>query len=167
MPDAVVEKNKVVSVSYTLYDEKGDIFEYTDLPVSYLHGSGKDLFDKIETALTGKKVGDEVKITLPPADGFGNHDPGLTFTDNLDNVPLEIRRLGQEVEAQNASGEIMKFVVTDINTEANTLTVDGNHPLAGQTVLFKVVVKDIRDASRDEVQAGRPNAANTILPPNA
>lgn len=164
MTDSIVEKNKVVSVAYTLFDEKGEIFEYTDLPVNYLHGSGKDLFDKIENALDGKKVGDEVEITLPPADGFGEHDPGLTFTDNLDNVPPEIRQLGQEVEAQNENGEIMKFVVTDINTEANTLTVDSNHPLAGQTVLFKVVIKDIRDATAEEIQQGRPASSGSILP---
>ena len=153
----VVENNKVVSVAYTLLDEKGEIFEYTDLPVSYLHGSGKDLFDKIESALTGRKIGDDVEISLPPADGFGEHDPNLTFTDVLSNVPPEIRKLGQEVEAKNQSGEVMKFVVTSINTEANTLTVDGNHPLAGQTVIFKVVVKDIRDATAEEIQQGRPS----------
>lgn len=163
----VVEKNKVVSVAYTLLDEKGDIFEYTDLPVSYLHGSGKDLFDKIESALTGRKVGDEVEISLSPADGFGEHDPGLTFTDDLGNVPPEIRKLGQEVEAQNASGGVVKLVVTDINTETSTLTVDGNHPLAGQTVMFKVVVKDIRDATAEELQQGRPSSSSSILPPMA
>lgn len=165
MTESIVENNKVVSVSYTLLDQKGEIFEYTDLPVSYLHGSGKDLFDKIEAALEGHKIGDEVEITLPPKDGFGEHDPNLTFTDDLDNVPPEIRKLGQEVEAHNENGEIMKFVVTDINTEANTLTVDGNHPLAGQTVLFKVTIKDIREATPEEIRQGRPASSGSVLPP--
>ncbi|MBE9516547.1 MAG: FKBP-type peptidyl-prolyl cis-trans isomerase, partial [Proteobacteria bacterium] len=83
----IVEKNKIVAVAYTLLDEKGGVFEYTDLPVSYLHGSGRDLFDKIEVALNGHKVGDTVEVTLTPAEGFGEHDADLTFTDSLDNVP--------------------------------------------------------------------------------
>ncbi|MBE9515753.1 MAG: peptidylprolyl isomerase, partial [Proteobacteria bacterium] len=107
------------------------------------------------------------EVTLTPAEGFGEHDADLTFTDSLDNVPAEIRKLGQEVEAQNENGEIKKFVVTEINTEANTLTVDGNHPMAGQTVQFKVTVKEIRDATPEELQQGGPSSSNDILPPMA
>jgi len=161
MVKAVVAKNKVVSLSYVLRDRKGEIFEYSDLPVSYLHGSHTGLFEKIERSLEGHGVGDKVTAVLGPREAFGEHDPALTFTDTVDNVPPELRFLGKELEAQNAKGEVMRFVVTNI--ENDKLTVDANHPLAGQSVTFEVTVKDIRDATLEELANGR--AASTFAPP--
>jgi FKBP-type peptidyl-prolyl cis-trans isomerase SlyD len=82
-----IKQGMVVSISYTLNDENGDLFEYRELPVSYLHGAGIDLFPKIEQALSGKSIGDEVCVTLSPEEGFGLRDPELQFTDSLVNVP--------------------------------------------------------------------------------
>lgn len=152
-----VTKDKVVSLSYTLRDGRGEIFEHTDVPISYLHGSGQDLFDKIEQALEGLSVGDSVEVELSPNEGFGDHDPDLTFTDDIENVPPEFRRLGAELEAENAQGEGMRFVVTAI--ENGKLTIDANHPLAGQTVRFDVTVRAIREATPDERRMGRPAQA--------
>jgi len=154
MSDSGVAKNKVVSLTYLLRNQKGDIFEYRDLPVSYVHGSGADLFPKIEQALEGRNVGDRVTVTLSPADAFGEHDPKLTFTDELENAPPELRRLGAEFEAQNAKGENIVLTVTRI--ENGKITVDANHPLAGQTITFEVTVQDIRNATPEEIKNGRP-----------
>lgn len=153
----LVAKDKVVSLSYTLRARSGEIFEHTDLPISYLHGSGQDLFDKIERALEGLSVGDSVEVELSPAEGFGEHDPNLTFTDDIENVPPEFRQLGAGVEAENAEGEAIHFVVTSI--EGGKLTIDANHPLAGQTVRFDVTIQAIRDATPDERRLGRPAQA--------
>lgn len=158
MMEAMIKKDKVVSFVYSLYDEQGNLFEYSDLPVSYLHGSGGELFPRIENALDGRKVGDRVEVELPPQEGFGNHDPSLSFTDDLENVPEPLRREGQELEAQNARGEVLKFVVTHIDREKGKLTVDANHPLAGQTVKFVLTVQDIREATPDELANGLPAA---------
>ena len=158
MTDAIVQKNKIISLAYILKDEKGTLFEYSDLPIAYLHGSGSDLFDKIESSLEGKKVGDKVNVVLSPKDGFGEYDAALSFTDDLENVPPELRKLGTELEAQNAKGKELKFVVTDIDTENNKLTIDANHALAGQTVSFEVTIKDIRDAMPEEIRAGKPDS---------
>jgi len=154
MSDSVVAKNKVVSLTYLLRNQRGDIFEYRDLPVSYVHGSGADLFPKIEQALEGRRVGDRVNVTLTPADAFGEHDPKLTFTDDLENAPPELRRPGAEFEAQNAKGENIVLTVTRI--ENGKITVDANHPLAGQTITFEVTVQDIRNATPEEIKNGRP-----------
>ena len=150
----VVTKNKVVSLVYVLRNERGEIFEYRDLPVSYVHGSGVDLFPKIEQALEGRAVGDRVAVQLTPADAFGEHDPKLTFTDDIENAPPELRRVGAEFEAQNAKGESIMLTVTRI--EGDKITVDANHPLAGQTISFEVTVQDIRDATPEEIRNGRP-----------
>lgn len=150
----VVTKNKVVSLIYVLRNQKGEIFEYRDLPVSYVHGSGADLFPKIEQALEGRTVGERVSVQLTPADAFGDHDPKLSFTDDIENAPPELRRVGAEFEAQNAKGESIVLTVTRI--EGDKITVDANHPLAGQTISFEVTVQDIRDATPEEIRDGRP-----------
>ena len=154
MTASVVTKNKVVSLIYAVRNQKGELFEYRDLPVSYVHGSGVDLFPKIEEALDGRAIGDRVVVQLSPVDAFGERDPKLTFTDDIDNAPVELRHVGAEFEAQNAKGESIVLVVTRV--EADKITVDANHPLAGQTITFEVTVRDIRDATHEEIRNGRP-----------
>jgi FKBP-type peptidyl-prolyl cis-trans isomerase SlyD len=160
MTDAI-RKGKVVSVTYTLHDERGQVFEQSDLPIPYLHGHASGLFDKIEQLLEGRRTGDNIEATLSPREGFGPHDPALTFTDDLENVPSELRHLGASLEAQNASGELLTFVVKRI--ENGKLTVDANHPLAGQTVKFRVTICDVRDATQDELRTGQPGAGGVTL----
>ncbi len=157
-----IEANKVVSLTYSIVDDKGEILEQSDLPIHYVHGGKSDLFEKLETALTGKTIGDQISVTLSPEEGFGAHNPDLTFTDDLENVPEELRFVGAELEAQNANGESMKFIVSEINK--NQLTVDANHPMAGKTVIFKVKVTDIRDASSDEARTGKPVSTDQSHP---
>lgn len=157
-----VKQGMVVSISYTLNDENGDLFEYRDLPVSYLHGAGIDLFPKIEQALSGKSIGDEVSVTLSPEEGFGQRDPELQFTDSLVNVPEEYRHIGAEIEAESDKGESRAFFVTRI--EDGKITFDANHPLSDQTVGFIVTVVGIRPASDEEKLRGTPDL-DPSLPP--
>ena len=152
MSDAQVGKHKVVAVVYSIADENGNVMEQIDYPVSYVHGGKSDLIEKVETALEGCKVGDSVQVTLGPSEAFGEHDPNLTFTDDIDNVPPEFRHVGAEVQMQNDAGDVRTFIVSRI--EGNKLTVDGNHPMAGKSVTFTVTVKEIRDASPEEIQNG-------------
>ncbi|MCR4345704.1 MAG: hypothetical protein NUV55_00640 [Sulfuricaulis sp.] len=158
---AVVAKNKVISLIYVVRNEKGEMFEYRDLPIAYVHGSGADLFPKIEQALEGRVVGDRVSVQMTPADAFGDRDPKLSFTDDIESAPPELRRIGAEFEAQNAKGESIMLTVTRI--EGDKITVDANHPLAGQIVSFEVTVKDIRDATPEEIRNGRPVSDLPIL----
>lgn len=154
MTDKIIQ-GMVVAINYSLKDENGNLFEHRDIPVSYLHGSGAELFPKIEQALAGKSVGDQVNISLNPDESFGQHDPSLVFTDALFNVPEEFRRIGAEIEAESKKGESRLFYVTKI--EDGTLTADGNHPLAGQTVNFIVTVVSIRQANDEEMRRGVPD----------
>ena len=121
-----------MSLTYSMGDEDGNVLEQSDLPVSYIHGGSTELIGGMDQALAGKRVGDEVELHLAPEAGFGPHDPNLTFTDDLANVPPEFRLVGAEVQMQNDAGEIKTFYVTRI--EDGRLTVDGNHPLAGKAL---------------------------------
>ena len=147
-----IRNGKMVSLTYTLRNERGEVFEQTDMPVSYLHGQDSGLFEKVERALEGKRTGERIEVSLGPDEGFGQHDPALTFTDSVENVPTELRHLGAQLEAQNPKGEVLTFVVTRI--ENGMLTVDANHPLAGQTLHFTCTITDARPASEEEVAHG-------------
>lgn len=153
-----IEKNKVVYLTYSIIDQNGAVFEQYDVPIGYVHGANSGLFQKIEVTLGGHEVGERVEVVLPPADGFGQHQPELTYTDSIDNVPPQFRHVGAAVSFENESGESKEFRV--IKIEDGKLTVDGNHPLAGQTVRFIVNIVDIRDATADEIANGRPEDAN-------
>lgn len=157
----VVGKNKVVEVTYTLRNERGETVDIRDLPVAYVHGSGTDIFPRVEQALEGRTVGERITVTLAPAECFGERDPRLSFTDDVENVPPQLRVIGQQFEAANSKGEVRTFVVTRI--ENGRLTVDANHPLAGQTITFDVRIETIRDATPDEIRAGRPDSGPATL----
>ena len=149
-----VQVNKVVSIIYRIHDENGTLVEQVDLPVTYVHGGEGRLFEKIENALEGHVVGDVIEVPFKPEEGFGEHDPSLTFTDDVENVPSQYRHVGAEVEMHNDQGEARTFTVTRI--ENGQLTVDCNHPLAGKMVTFTVQVMDIRDATLEEIESGSP-----------
>ncbi len=149
---ARVGPNKVVSITYRILDEDGTLLEQVDLPVSYVHGGRSNLIEKVERALDGHAVGDEVEVTLTPTEGFGEHDPSLTYTDDLENVPEQFRKVGAQVEMQNDRGEVKTFVVSRI--ENGKLTVDGNHPLAGKHLKFILKIDAVRDATEEELRDG-------------
>lgn len=152
--DQRVARNKVVYLTYIILDGNGQLYEQYDMPIGYVHGANNDLFEKIEQALEGRGVGETIEVTLSPDEGFGHRDASLTFTDDIENVPPEYRQLGATVEFENDAGEGIQFRVSKIAD--GKLTIDANHPLAGQTVTFRVTIVAIRDATLDEIANGKP-----------
>jgi FKBP-type peptidyl-prolyl cis-trans isomerase SlyD len=147
-----IKRDKFVSLTYTITDENNEILERIDMPVNYIHGRDSQVIDKIETALEGCEQGDEISVVLSPEEGFGEHQPELTFTDEINNVPPEFRHIGAEVEFQNDKGESRMFRVSSI--EDGKLTVDGNHPFAGKVITYNIKVNTVRDATPDEIANG-------------
>ena len=152
MSEQKVEENKVVSLTYVIVDETGAVLEQYDLPISYVHGNNSNMYPKVAEALEGAKVGDEIEVSLSPAEGFGERDPSLTFSDAIENVPSEYRHIGAEASFENEQGESITMTVVKI--EDGKIMLDGNHPFAGKTVTFKLRVKEIRDATEAEVGSG-------------
>jgi FKBP-type peptidyl-prolyl cis-trans isomerase SlyD len=149
---SVISKDKVVTVTYRIAAEDGETLEQVDTPVSYLHGRDSGLFEKVEAALDGKAVGDLVSVSLSADEAFGAWDPVKTFSDAIENVPPEYRKLGAIAEFMNEDGESLQMTVTHV--DAGTVTLDGNHPLAGKDIAFHVRVVDVRDATPDEIRNG-------------
>ena len=147
-----VGADKIVSVAYTIRNGSGKIVEHTGLPISYLHGSDEaPLFPQVTSALEGLSAGVSAVVVLKAQEAFGPHDPGLTFSDSIENAPEELRHVGAELDAENERGEAMHFRV--IRVDDAEITVDGNHPLAGQDITFIVRVTDVRDATSPELAA--------------
>lgn len=139
-----IAPGQYVSLTYSIVDETGNILEQSDLPVSFVYGSDTEMIGGMDRQLEGKGVGDKVSFEVAPEQGFGAHDPSLTFTDELENVPPQFRHVGAEVQMQNEHGEAKSFYVTAI--EDGRLTVDGNHPLAGKHLQVHVTILEVRDA---------------------
>ena len=147
-----IKKDMYVELTYAILDAQGEIKERVDIPVKYIHGRDSGLFPQIENALEGRTKGDRVEVFLTEHEGFGPSDPNLIFTDDINNVPPQFHQVGAEVEMKNDRGEAKKFTV--IKIENGKLTVDGNHPLAGQTVQFVVTVAEVRLAIEEELKSG-------------
>jgi FKBP-type peptidyl-prolyl cis-trans isomerase SlyD len=148
----VISKDKVVTVNYRIAAADGETLEQVDTPVSYLHGHDSGLFEKVEAALEGKAVGDLVSVSLAADEAFGAWDPQRTFSDAIENVPAEYRKLGAIAEFVNEAGGSLQMTVTHI--DAGTVTLDGNHPLAGKDIVFHVRVVDVREPTPEELRNG-------------
>ena len=150
--NSTISKDKFVSLTYTITDASGETLERIDLPIQYIHGRDSQVIENIGKALEGKQQGDEISVSLGPEEGFGEHQPELTFTDDMENVPAQFHQVGAEVEFQNDHGEVKIFRVTKI--EDGKLTVDGNHPFAGKTITYNITVREVRDATPEELSNG-------------
>jgi FKBP-type peptidyl-prolyl cis-trans isomerase SlyD len=154
MSELTIEKGRLVEFTYSIVDNRGAVVEQIDLPVNYIHGEDSGMYDKIENAIEGHKEGETVSVSLTPEDGIGTRDPSMIFTDDLDNVPEEFRHIGAEAEFQNEDGKTKTFRVSKI--ENGKVTLDGNHPLAGQTIEFLVNILQVREATEGELSGKIP-----------
>ena len=145
-----VGRNKIVTMQYSLTNMKGVVVrEATGKPVSYLHGAGK-LFPKLERELESHKVGDIVTAKLLPDDAFGKRNLDLVCEVPLSQFPPEETiEVGGQVIGTDENGEQVTFAVTEIRDAVACL--DGNHPLAGQALVFEVEIQGIRDATDEEL----------------
>ena len=148
MSDDIIKPGKYVGLTYTIVDERGEVVEQHDVPLGFVYGSDTELIGNMDKAVAGKRVGDRLEVKVPPEQGFGAHDPNLTFTDTVENVPPQFRQLGAEVQMQNEQGETKSFYVTRIAD--GEVTVDGNHPLAGKDLTVRVTITEVRDARPGE-----------------
>lgn len=148
-----IAKHKVVTIDYKLQDQAGSFIESSEghEPYSYIHGIGSTV-PGLEAALEGKSAGAELKVSLPPDQAYGERDDALVQVVSRDNFKAagELQP-GMQFHAATEEGT---RVVTITEIEGDNVTVDGNHPLAGATLTFEVTVRDVRDASEEELAHG-------------
>jgi FKBP-type peptidyl-prolyl cis-trans isomerase SlyD len=148
-----VADKHVVTINYTLKDNDDNILDQSDDgSFCYLHGAS-NIIPGLENALTGKTTGDELSVVIPPEEGYGLRDEAKSQEVPRDMFPPEHEpEAGMQFHAQGPDGQAV--MVTVIKVENDTVTVDGNHPLAGVTLNFDVTITDIRDASAEELEHG-------------
>ncbi len=149
-----ITKNKVVLLNYTLKSDEGEIIdssEGTD-PLAYLHGA-ENIIPGLENALDGKTTGDSLSVSIPAEEGYGNFDENkiqIVPRDMFDDAgEVEV---GVQYHAAGPDGGYVTITVKEIGDD--TITIDANHPLAGEGLNFDVTVMEIRDASEEELEHG-------------
>jgi len=148
-----IADNMVVTLDYTLKDDNGTILDSsTDGNFAYLHGA-HNIIPGLENALTGKSAGDEVNVTVIPAEGYGERHDSMVQAVPRDMFDSEQEiEVGMQFHAQSPDGDMV--VVTVMDMDDDNITVDGNHPLAGMNLNFGVKVIDVREASTEELDHG-------------
>jgi FKBP-type peptidyl-prolyl cis-trans isomerase SlyD len=148
-----ISTGKVVSIDYTLTDGNEHVIDSSEggEPLTYLHGVGQ-LISGLEKELEGKSAGDTLKAKIDPADGYGVRDDA-----KINVVPREAiqgvgdLKVGMQLQASNGHGH---QVVTITKIEGDDVTIDANHPLAGATLHFDVTVREVREATKEELDHG-------------
>ena len=148
----IAEKH-VVTLNYTLKDNDDNIIDQSeDGSFYYLHGAS-NIIPGLENALTGKSSGDALPVSVAPEEGYGPRDDAMIQEVPRDAFPPEPEiEPGMQFNAEGPDGQAV--MVTIAKVEDGTITVDGNHPLAGVTLNFDVTIADIRDASAEELEHG-------------
>jgi FKBP-type peptidyl-prolyl cis-trans isomerase SlyD len=148
-----IANDRVVSINYTLTNAQSQILDATGVePFSYLHGR-RNIIPGLEKALEGRNLGDTFTVRIPAAEAYGERSEKLVATVPLDRFSgAPSVQAGMQFHAETQDGEIQLVTVTAV--EGDTVTVDGNHPMAGLDLNFDVSVVDIREASEEELQQG-------------
>mgnify|MGYP002630863495 FL=1 len=149
-----IKDNSAVSFHYSLADDEGQQLDSSagKEPLAYLHGAG-NIIPGLENALAGKAVGDSMTVAVSAAEGYGEVQQEL-----IQDVPrtsfqgVEQIEVGMQFEAQTGQGGTVPVTVTAVTDE--TVTVDGNHPLAGKNLNFDVSIEAVRDATAEELEHG-------------
>ena len=144
-----ITQDKVVLFHYTLTNDAGEVLDSSagGAPLAYLHGQG-NIVAGLEKALDGRSAGDKLAVRVEPAEGYGVREAGL-----VKRVPRRsFIKPGMQFEAQLERGQ--RRVVTVTAVKGDMVTVDGNHPLAGQNLNFEVEITEVRDATAEELAHG-------------
>jgi FKBP-type peptidyl-prolyl cis-trans isomerase SlyD len=153
-----IAERTVASFHYTLTNDAGDVLDSSAgrEPLVYLQGAG-NIVPGLERQMAGHVAGDKFTADVAPEEGYGTY-----INELVQVVPREAfsgvndLAVGMQFQAQTQQGPIA-VVITEI--EGDEVTVDGNHPLAGETLHFAIEVVEVRAASEEEVQHGHVHGA--------
>ena len=153
-----ITKNKVVAIDYTLKSDDGELIDTSEgqEPLAYLHGVG-GIIPGLERELEGKQPGDQLHVKVAPADAYGERDESLEQEVALEQFEdSENLALGMQFQVDSDDGPV---VVTVVEIDDDVVTIDGNHPMAGVNLNFDVTIREVRDATTDELSHGHVHGA--------
>jgi FKBP-type peptidyl-prolyl cis-trans isomerase SlyD len=153
-----IADSTVVTIDYTImHAEDGEELDTSrgGEPLSYLHGAG-NIIRGLERALAGRSAGEDVTVTIPPEDGYGLRDEDLVQALPRRNFPAGDIEVGSMFRAEGPDGS---QIVTVVALDADSVTIDANHPLAGFTLNVRVSIRDVRAATDEECRHGHPHGS--------
>lgn len=148
-----ISKNYAVYFDYEVRNSRAELLDSSQGsgPMAYVHGYAS-IIPGLEKALEGKSVGEELQVIVPPADGYGLRDENRVGKVDRSIFPKDAEiKPGMRFRATSEHGTD-QVVVTAV--DGDTITVDANHPLAGEALTFQVSVRDVRPATDEEVAHG-------------
>jgi FKBP-type peptidyl-prolyl cis-trans isomerase SlyD len=149
-----VAADLVVSIEYTLKNDAGEVLDGSDEdgPLHYLHGHD-NIVPGLEAALNGRALGDSLNVTVAPEDGYGTPDDDLVFEVPREELSDDIEpEVGMELGMTSDDGDFLRARICGVTTD--TVQLDANHELAGQTLHFAVKVVGIRQPTQEELEHG-------------
>ena len=148
-----IQTNKYVELTYKVVDQNsGHVLTMVEFPLGYVHGVSEVLSPQVTAELEGKAAGETIEVAIDCNTIYGPRDESLVITDHIENVPKEYREVGTAILMENDKGQTKSFLVTRV--DARTVTIDGNNPLCGREVIFKLDIVMVRDATDEEIQFG-------------
>ena len=147
--DGPIEKDRVALVAFRLTDAEGEVIDAAE-GAHYLHGHGQ-ILSGLEKTLEGLVAGDRAKATLSPEDAYGERDESRVVQAAIEDLPAGVAP-GATVHARLPDGGSVPMTVVSI--EGPTVTLDGNHPLAGKTLVFEVEVREVHAATAEDLTHG-------------
>lgn len=159
MSDTAMEEpvadGKLVELMYKVIDAKTkSVLTEVEFPIGYVHGVNEILAPQVTAEIEGKLPGDVIEVPIDCNTLFGPRDENLVVTDHIENVPEEYREVGTSILMENDAGDTKTFIVTRVDDK--TITIDGNNPLCGREVIFKLNIVTVRDATDEELEHGGP-----------
>jgi len=153
-----VGDGKLVELTYKVVDSKsGSTLTEVEFPIGYVHGVNEILAPQVTAEIEGKLPGDVIEVPIDCNELFGPRDEALVITDRIENVPEEYRQVGTSILMESEQGSTKTFLVTRVDD--NSVTIDGNNPLCGREVIFKLQILTVRDATDEEIAVGGPLSA--------
>lgn len=149
----VVAPNKYVELMYKVIDKKtAKVLTEVKYPLGYVHGINEVLAPAVTAELEGKRAGDVIEVPIDCNELYGPRDESLVIIEPKENVPEEYQEVGMSILMENNKGQTKTFYVTRVDKK--TVTIDGNNPLCGREVIFKLEIKEVRDATEQEIEFG-------------
>jgi FKBP-type peptidyl-prolyl cis-trans isomerase SlyD len=149
-----IEADTVVSIDYTLKNDQGQVLDTSDghSPLFYLHGHS-NIVEGLESALGGRTPGDSLDVVVPPEQGYGERKDDLVFDVPREQLPKDVSpRKGMQLSMTSDDGHTVPVLIRTV--KPRSVEVDANHELAGVTLHFSVVVREVRRATQEELHHG-------------
>lgn len=153
MSDETIKDGKYVELTYKVIDKSsGKVLTQVEFPLGYVHGVNEVLAPTVMAELEGKAAGEVVEVPIDCNQLYGPRNESLVITSPIREVPEEYHEVGMSILMESNTGKTKTFIVTHV--DRRTITIDGNNPLSGREVIFRLEVLLVRDATDEEIEYG-------------